>query len=97
MRAGDAIRNAHAKDMMRVLTTSSARELAAKHASGASIHVNVAANNEPRNEHSVRRKSLADTKQKPGTVLKNSARSQISDQIFSSNSGTAWKRSATRP
>ena len=70
MRAGDAIRNAHAKDTMRVLTTWSAHVLAAKLASGASTHMNVAANNEPRSEHSVRRKSLADTKQKSGNFLK---------------------------
>ena len=79
MRAGDAIRNAHARDTMRVLTKWSTRVLAAKFASWASTHMNVAANNEPCSEHSVKRKSLADTKQKPGTVLKYSARSQISD------------------
>ena len=70
MRAGDAIRNAHAKDTMRVLTTWSTRVLAAKLASGANTHMNVAANNEPSSEHSAKRKFLADTKQKPGTVLK---------------------------
>ena len=79
LRAGDAISNAHAKNTMRVLTTSSARVLPAKLASGASTHMNVAANNEPRSEHSVKRKFLADTKQKPDTVLKNSSCSQISD------------------